>query len=368
MYAEFFGFSEKPFEMTPDPKFLYLTPGHREVLATITYGIRERRGVVTIVGEPGTGKTMLLNAVLDQLDEKTKVASIFITDVGFDEMLDMAVFELGLAKPEEDLPKREQIRRLKEFASQQLAGGGNVVLMLEESQKLGRDAIEELCLLSNLETRKHKLVQMVLCGQPELDHNLGQPQLRGFAQRVNLRRWLQPLTEKETYGYIEHRMAVANLRDQELFSPTAQQLIWQYSKGVPRRINNLCDNALLIGYGLNKKRIEVVVVEEAIRDLTRSPYANEGKDRTVQDREMESKNIPEGGVEEYTGKEFENRWEHQESMNALYEQEKEKESVNVYSASQEGKELVPERQDTPDIHEEPMEERDFDHALILSPE
>jgi general secretion pathway protein A len=304
MYAEFFGFSEKPFEMTPDPKFLYLTPGHREVLATITYGISERRGVVTVVGEAGTGKTMLLNAVLDQLDEKTKVASIFITDVGFDEMLDMAVFELGLAKPEENLPKREQIRRLKEFASQQLAKGGNVVIMVEESQKLSRDAIEELCLLSNLETRKHKLIQIVLCGQPKLDHNLTQPQLQGFAQRVNLRRWLRPLTEKETYGYIEHRMAVANLRDLTLFSRKAQQLIWQYSKGVPRRINNLCDNALLIGYGLEKGRIEEDVIEEAVKDLSWSPYSNAGEDETFKDKEIEPANIPEGGVEEYTGKEF----------------------------------------------------------------
>lgn len=304
MYDEFFGFSEKPFEMTPDPKFLYLTQGHREVLATITYGICERRGVVTIVGEAGTGKTILLNAVLDQLDEKTKVASILITDVDFDEILGTTVFELGLVKPEEHLPKREQIRRLKEFASEQLAGGGNVVLMLEESQKLSQKAIEELCLLSNLETRKHKLVQMVLCGQPKLDHNLSQPQLRGFAQRVNLRRWLQPLTEKETYGYIEHRMAVANLRDPLLFSPTAQQLIWQYSKGVPRRINNLCDNALLIGYGLSKKKIEANVVEEAIRDLTPSLYPNEMETRRVNKRAIEPRNIPEGGAEEYTAEEF----------------------------------------------------------------
>ena len=304
MYAEFFGFSEKPFEMTPDPKFLYLTPGHREVLAAIIYGIRERRGIITVVGEAGTGKTTLLNAVADQLDEKTKVASIFTTDISFSEMLGMAVVELGLASHEETLPKGEVVRRLRELAIQQLAVEGNVVLMVDEGQNLDRDTIGKLRLLSNLETRKHKLVQMVLSGQPKLEHDLAQPQLREFAQRISLRRWLQPLNEKETYGYIEHRMAIANQKGPNLFSIKAQQLIWEYSRGIPRKINNLCDNALLIGYGLGKRKIEEDVIEEAIKDLSWSPYSNEREERTVPNREIDPVNIPEETVEKYTDEEF----------------------------------------------------------------
>ena len=305
MYAKFFGFSEKPFELTPDPKFLYLTPGHREVLAAIIYGIRERRGIITVVGEAGTGKTTLLNAVLDQLDEKTKVAPIFMTDVSFEEMIGMAVVELCRVSPEETLPLMEGILRLKEFAIQELGGGGNVVLMVDEGENLGRDVIEKLRLLSNLETRKHKLVQIVLCGQPNLERKLIQPQLREFAQRISLRRWVQPLNEKEIYGYIEHRMAIANQKDPTLFSTKAQQLIWGYSRGIPRKINNLCDNALLIGYGLEKRRIDEDVIEEAIKDLSWSPYSNEGEDRTVQDKEIEPAKIPEERRGEDMGEEFE---------------------------------------------------------------
>ncbi len=273
MYCNFFGFSEKPFDVTPDPKFLYLSPGHREMLASLTYGIQQRRGFITIVGEVGTGKTTLLNTVRDRLNENTKVAFIFNTDVTFDQMLHMALVDLRLAEPEEILSKVQALHRLSDFSIRQLARGGNVVLIVDEAQNLDRRSMENLRLVSNLETHKRKLIQIVLSGQPELDVKLSQPELRQLAQRISLRRYIIPLSEKETYEYIQHRLAISDYQGPSLFSRRAQQLIWEYSGGVPRKINILCDNALLIGYGLRKWRIKPRVVEEAIKDLGWSPFS-----------------------------------------------------------------------------------------------
>jgi len=273
MYCGHFGFSEKPFEMTPDPKYLYLSPSHKEVFASLIYGIRDRRGFISIVGEVGTGKTTLLNAALDQLDENTKSAYIFNTSVTFEEMLTMALFELGLKKSDESLSKTQAIDRLNNFAIKQLVAGGNVALIIDEAQNLDTRAIENLRLLSNLETRKHKIIQLVIAGQPELDAILRRHELRQLTQRINLRRNLIPLNEKETNDYIRHRLDVADFKGSDLFDRRAQQLIWEYSHGIPRKINILCDNALLTGYGVTKKRITASLMEEAIKDLSWSPFA-----------------------------------------------------------------------------------------------
>lgn len=274
MYCNFFGFSEKPFDVTPDPRFLYLTAGHREMLASVVYGIQERRGFITIVGEVGTGKTTLLNAVLDRLNRKVHVAFIFNTNVTFDEMLTMALLDLKLASGEETLSKVEALSRLKGFAVEKLSQGGNVVLLVDEAQNLEPSAMENVRLLSNLETRKHKLIQIVLSGQPELDVKLSQPELRQLSQRISMRRYITPLSEKETFEYIQHRLNVAAHTGPALFDHRAQQLIWEYSGGVPRKINVLCDNALLIGYALRQKTIDTSVIEEAIRDLSWSPFTS----------------------------------------------------------------------------------------------
>ncbi len=272
MYCGFFGFSEKPFDITPDPKFLYLTPGHREALSALIYGIRERRGFIVLVGEVGTGKTTLLNALLTRLDQKTRVAFIFNTKATFNQMLNMALTDFGLAQPDRPLPKVEAVRRLNEFAIRQLARAGNVVLLVDEAQNLDRASMENLRLLSNLETRKHKLIQIVLSGQPELDQKLKQPELRQLAQRITIKRYVTPLREEETYNYLQHRLNVANYNGSPIFSRKAQQIIWEYSGGIPRKINMLCDNALLIGYATREKKIKTTAVEEVIRDLSCTPF------------------------------------------------------------------------------------------------
>ena len=274
MYCNHYGFSEKPFDVTPDPRFLYLTSHHRETLASLIYGIQERRGFIVVVGEVGTGKTTLLNAALDRLNDNIKVAFIFNTDVTFNEMLSIALYEWGLLKPKEKLSKINAIRRLNNFAIQQLVKGGNVVLIVDEAQHLDNSVMEKLRLLSNLETQKYKLVQIVLSGQPELDTKLAKYELRQFAQRISLRRYIFPLSEKNTYEYIEHRLRFAKPSGRSLFSERALKLIWQYTSGIPRKINILCDNALLIGYGLKKKKIHTAVVREAAEDLKWSRFSD----------------------------------------------------------------------------------------------
>ena len=267
MYCNYYGFSQKPFDVTPNPQFLFLTPDHQEILASIVYGVRERRGFITIIGEVGTGKTTLLNAAIDRMDKKTQVAFIFNTDVTFDEMLNMALYEWRLTDGKEKLSKFDAIRHLNRFAIEQSSKGGNVVLIVDEAQNLDSSAMENLRLLSNLETRRHKLIQMILSGQPELNAKLSRYELRQFAQRISLKRCISPLSEKDTYGYLRHRIKVVQESGVFPFNSQAQRLIWEYSKGVPRKINILCDNAFLIGYALKKKTIDEAVVWEAARDL-----------------------------------------------------------------------------------------------------
>jgi len=276
MYCGHFGFSEKPFDMTPDPKYLYLNHNNKEVFAALKYGIRDRRGFISIIGEVGTGKTTLLNAALDQLDENTKAAYIFNTSVTFDKILATTLFELGLKKPDESLSKIHAIDRLNKFAIKQLTAGGNVALIIDEAQNLDMKSLENLRLLSNLETRKHKLIQIVIAGQPELDAILQRQELRQLTQRINLNRYVIPLSEKETNDYIRHRLTVADYKGPHLFDRRAQKLIWEYSHGIPRKINILCDNALLTGYGVKKKRITTSLMEEAVKDLTRTPFVPSG--------------------------------------------------------------------------------------------
>jgi general secretion pathway protein A len=267
MYCNFYGFSEEPFEITPDPSFLYMSPGHEEVLTSVIYGIQGRRGIIAVIGEVGTGKTVLLNTALEWLSEKTKVAYIINFDVDFDDLLNMALVNLGLSTADQSLSKIEALQRLKDFALKQLNDNGNVALIVDEAQNLSQKAMENLRLLSNLETPKHKLVQIVLSGQPELEAKLARPDLRQLTERISIRRYIEPLKEKETYEYIRHRLEVAKYKGPMIFSPEALKLIWQISQGVPRKINILCDNALLIGFRERNQKISTAFIQKALSDL-----------------------------------------------------------------------------------------------------
>lgn len=272
MYCKHYGFTERPFEITPDAKFLYMTRGHREALATLIYGILERRGFIAMVGDVGTGKTTLLRAALQRLGKQTKSALIFNSDMEFEDVLLMILDELRLLKPGEYLYPRNAIKRLYNFAIRWFAKGGNLVIAIDEAQNFKRKTLESFRLISNLETNKHKLIQIVLAGQPELDRKLDTFGMRPFVQRINLKRYIKALSEEDTYAYLDHRLKVINYQGPPLFDKRALQMIWSYSKGVPRKINNVCDNALLIGYATEKRTITGHEVAEAIKDLSYSPY------------------------------------------------------------------------------------------------
>lgn len=268
MYCKHFGFSQKPFDVTPDSRFLYLTYQLREALSAIMYGIKERRGFVALVGEAGTGKTTLLRAVLSRLDKNIRAAFIFSSDLPFIQVMALILDELGILRPVKKLTGFEAFRRLKQFAIEQLEAGGNLVIMVDEAQNFDPRTIEGLRLLSNLESGDRKMIQVVLAGQPELDRKLSKRAMQHFAQRISIRRCTSPLDEKNAHEYIQHRLRLVGYKGNDLFSKKAINLIWQHSRGIPRRINVLCDNVLLNAYAEGRQTVKAINVAEAINDLT----------------------------------------------------------------------------------------------------
>jgi general secretion pathway protein A len=271
MYRDFFGFSIKPFELTPDPGFLYLSHELREVLSTLKYGIIQRRGFMLLVGETGTGKTTLINSLIDLSGIDAKFAYIFNPDMNFNELLHTILIEFDLASANEDVSKIKAMHRLKTFVSEESEKESNAVIVVDEAQGLDIRTLEKLRLLSNVETRKRKLIQIVLSGQPELEKILSHRKLTQLVQRIGLRCRTQPLNEKDAYEYIDHRLKVAGYHGQQLFANKARYLIWTYSKGIPRTINMVCDSCLLTGYARNRKRIDASIVNEVLDDLDKVP-------------------------------------------------------------------------------------------------
>ncbi|MGD8757785.1 MAG: AAA family ATPase [Deltaproteobacteria bacterium] len=273
MYNWFFGFSENPFCVTADPEFLYLNPGLREMLASLISGISDRRGLMTIVGDSGTGKTTLLNAMLGRLDEKTKVARISNTNITFEEMITMALAELDLADPLKRLSAKEAWHRLYKFAIRQQAGGGNVVFLVDEAQNLDALCIRNLQRLFKADADQHKLIQVVLFGLPEGGGKLNQPAMGWLGGQAGMRWHIDPLNKQDTCAYIQHRLEVAGYKGPALFTRKALKLIWNASQGVPRIINTLCETALLIGYTQGERSIRFSTVKRAIKDTSWKPYS-----------------------------------------------------------------------------------------------
>jgi general secretion pathway protein A len=237
MYCNFFGFNERPFEMSPDPKYLYLNGHHMELLTSLVCGVDSRCSFIVIIGEVGTGKTTMLNALRDRLDKNTKVAFIFNTDITFKQMLILALSQLKLISSNKNVSTAEALQLLSKFAEKQSRVGGNLVFIVDEAQNLKKSVLENLRLLSNIETRRIKLIQLLLCGQPKLDYTLKKPELRNLVQRISIRRYCTHLDEKDTYGYIDHRMRIAGYKGQCIFGQESLKLIWDFSKGLPRKIN-----------------------------------------------------------------------------------------------------------------------------------
>lgn len=274
MYQSFFGFRVKPFELTPDPSFLYLSPDLNETIATLRYGIIQRRGFVLLIGEPGTGKTTLINSLMDQEGQDTNFAYIFNPDLNFNDLLHSVLIEFDLASIDERPSRNKALHRLKTFVIDQFEKDRNTAIIVDEAQGLDVKTLENLRLLSNLETRRHKLIQIILSGQPQLENTLNHRSLTQLVQRIGLRRRTKPLAEKETSEYIDHRLKVAGFSGQQLFANKARHLIWAYSKGIPRMINIICENSLLAGYANNKTRIDASIVQEAYEDLNAVPLGD----------------------------------------------------------------------------------------------
>src|SRR5262245_59325440 len=234
MYTEYFGFREKPFSITPDPRFFYTNPRYQEAYASLLYGIRERRGFIVLTGEIGTGKTTVLRRLMANMGRLVRVVFFCNTTVTFEEILDFICQELEL--PIRESGRIQKIQVLNEFLLDQLTMGKTVALLIDESQNLGDEVLENLRLLSNLETATEKLLQIVLVGQPELEIKLGLHTLRQLKQRIAMQCRLERLDDEEVGPFIYYRLNVVGYKRQQLFSPEAIQEIAIYSKGFPRLI------------------------------------------------------------------------------------------------------------------------------------
>jgi len=267
MYTSYFGLKENPFNLTPDPRYLYLSPHHKEAFDYLLYGINERKGFIAITGGIGTGKTTLCRSLLSQLDHSVKTALIFNSFITERELLEIINQEFGIKRDPAVRTKKEYIDKLNGFLLENFSRGGNAVLLIDEAQNLSDTVLEQIRMLSNLETEKEKLIQIVLVGQTELKELLAASSLRQLDERILVRYELRPLDRKDVQGYVEHRLVVAGGRGNLKFTGNALEEIYKYSQGNPRRINSVCDRALLVAYAKDAFTISRGMVNKAIEEI-----------------------------------------------------------------------------------------------------
>lgn len=265
MYNEFYGLRENPFNVTTDPSFLFFSRRHKEAFSHLLYGIRERKGFIEITGEVGTGKTTLCRALLNQLSPRTKTAFIWNSSLPEMQLLQAILEDFGIQYPKKT--KIALLSALNKFLMEQLSLGCNVVLILDEAQNLKESILEQIRMLSNLETEKEKLFQIILVGQPELRTKLASAKLRQLRQRIGVRYHMLPLEKDELGDYIDHRLRVAGSDGSVIFTPQAIEEISCYSGGIPRLINIVCDKALLAGFVLERKNIDHSIIRRSIEEI-----------------------------------------------------------------------------------------------------
>jgi len=272
MYEKFYGLTRSPFELSPDPRFFVPTPSHHEALAALSYGVMKRKGFVVVTGEVGTGKTLLIRYLLESIG-RSNVAFAFVYNprLSVPEFLSYVLSDLKLSLT--GRTKGEMLSYLNDYLLLRSLRGAVTAIIVDEAHLLSWELMEEIRLLTNLETSQHKLVQMVLVGQPELDHKLDSPELRQLKQRVSLRCRLEPLTFEQLRGYIHRRLelAGANSHATTIFPDETIALIYGFSQGIPRVINNLCENSLISGYGKQTKEITAELVRDVASDLRLNP-------------------------------------------------------------------------------------------------
>ena len=269
MYAAYFGLSELPFSIAPDPQYLYMSDRHREAMAHLLFGIKGGNGFVVLAGDIGTGKTTLCRCLLEQIPEDIDIALILNPRQNENELLQTICDELDIDTPL-DATNKQLLDALNDRLLESFSDGRKIVLVIDEAQLLSYSVLEQIRLLTNLETNKHKLLQIILIGQPELNDLLAQPELKQLGQRVTARYFLEPLEEHETAEYIHYRLSVAGRHDAEIFRPEAKRLIHRRSGGVPRLINVICDRALLGAFAEGKSRIDRKLARQAANEVTGS--------------------------------------------------------------------------------------------------
>jgi len=265
MYLDFYGLEQKPFALSPDPRFLFLSSSHREALAHLLYGIEQSEGFITVTGEVGTGKTTLCRTLLERLGPETEVAFLFNPSRSGTELLQAIAIEFGL--PTQGLGRSQLGDQLNRFLLEKNREGKRVLLIIDEAQNLSTSTLEQVRLLSNLETSNAKLIHILLLGQPELDRKLDSSRLRQLRQRISVRWKLGPLSESETAEYVRHRIKVAAGGPRDLFSAGALKRIHRFTGGVPRLVNVLCDRSLLAGYAAGAVRVPSRIVRAAAREI-----------------------------------------------------------------------------------------------------
>jgi general secretion pathway protein A len=266
MYKKFFRFTEKPFEITPDPMFVFFSEQHQEALSHLRYAIREGKGFSVITGEAGTGKTTLVHLLLSKLDGHVRTSFIFNPILDQSDFLNYVCDDLGIESA--GMKSRGQsLKALHSFLLDCFANDEKVFLIIDEAQSLKPELLQEVRLLTNLETSKKKLLHVILLGQPELNKTLDESRFRPLKQRITVRYHLRPLNRKETAAYIIHRLKRAGSRDIAIFEKEAVDKIYEHSKGIPRLINIICDNALLTAFLLERKRIGKKIIRDVIHDM-----------------------------------------------------------------------------------------------------
>ncbi|HUJ11749.1 MAG TPA: AAA family ATPase [Verrucomicrobiae bacterium] len=265
MYLQYYNLREAPFSITPDPRFLFFSKKHQEAFNHLLFGIHERKGFIELTGEVGAGKTTVCRKLLEELGPRYKTALILNPCLTSYQLLKTITLEFGV-KPR-GIDRVAYLQALNEFVLSEVRQGNNVALIIDEAQDLTDDLLEQVRLLSNLETDQQKLMQIVLMGQPELRQKLQQPELRQLRQRITVRYHLQPLDRAETAAYINHRLALAGANGAPAFDEGAVKSVYEYSDGIPRLINTVCDKTLLAGFVMQTGSMTRKLVEMAIEDL-----------------------------------------------------------------------------------------------------
>jgi general secretion pathway protein A len=265
MYTAFFGFKHKPFQLTPDPEFLYLSRAHKKAMTYLKYGIADNSGFILLTGEIGTGKTTILRSMIKDIPQDVKLARINNTKVTSEQLISMISEDFGLDV--KGLDKTRLLSNLSDFLISQYAQGGRSMIIIDEAQNLSSDLLEEIRLLSNLETDKSKLLQIILVGQPELNVKLGSSKLEQLRQRLTVCTHISPLTRDEIGSYIKYRLKVAGNEEALFFEDGVLDAMYNFSKGVPRLINILCDFTLLTAFTDGKNTVDSGLINEVINDL-----------------------------------------------------------------------------------------------------